>query len=157
MANSWTARVKIRWVDEDGYGHVNNAVYLNYLEEARDRLVDELLPETAYDFVIAHIGIDYRSEITHHDLEIDVESRLTGYGRSSVRTSEVIRKRDGTVAAEAETVLVARHPDGGGSRPLRDAEIASLAAAALHDDQSLVSDRAGPAARARSDPNGPTN
>ena len=29
-------RIEIRWRDVDAYGHVNNAVYLNYLEEARD-------------------------------------------------------------------------------------------------------------------------
>ena len=31
-------RIEIRWRDVDAYGHVNNAVYLNYLEEARDAL-----------------------------------------------------------------------------------------------------------------------
>ena len=31
-------RIKIRWRDMDAYGHVNNAVYLTYLEECRDRL-----------------------------------------------------------------------------------------------------------------------
>ena len=30
---------RIRWRDVDTYGHVNNAVYLNYLEECRDRWV----------------------------------------------------------------------------------------------------------------------
>ena len=113
-----TSRVKIRWADEDGYGHVNNAVYLNYLEEARDRLIDELFLEAAFDFVIVHIGIDYRSEITHRDLEVEVESHLVGYGTSSVRTAEVIRKLDGTVAAEAETVLVPRAADNTSSRTL---------------------------------------
>lgn len=124
-----TARVKIRWVDEDGYGHVNNAVYLNYLEEARDRLVDDLFGAGSYDYVIAHIGIDYRSEITHRDIEVDVESWVTGHGTSSVRTSEVIRKLDGTVAAQAETVLVPRDPDSGASRRLRVEEVLALRAA----------------------------
>src|SRR4051812_26116267 len=107
MGSRRTVRVKIRWADEDGYGHVNNAVYLNYLEESRDRVVDDLFPDSANDFVIARIAIDYRVEITHLDHEVDVETVLEGYGRSSVRTSEVIRKLDGTVAAEARTVMVA--------------------------------------------------
>ncbi|MEA2268861.1 MAG: acyl-CoA thioester hydrolase, partial [Solirubrobacteraceae bacterium] len=29
-------RIEIRWRDVDNYGHVNNAVYLTYLEEVRD-------------------------------------------------------------------------------------------------------------------------
>jgi len=32
----YTKRIEIRWRDMDGFGHVNNAVYLTYLEEARD-------------------------------------------------------------------------------------------------------------------------
>jgi acyl-CoA thioester hydrolase len=124
-----TVRVKIRWADEDGYGHVNNAVYLNYLEEARDRLVDDLFGEASYDFVIAHLGIDYKVEITHRDLEIEVDSWVTGHGTSSVRTAELIRKLDGTVAALSESVLVPRDADSGGSRRLRRAEVLALRAA----------------------------
>jgi acyl-CoA thioesterase FadM len=113
-------------VDEDGYGHVNNAVFLNYLEEARDMLLDDLFGESSLDFVIAHLGIDYRSEITHRDLVVGVESWVTGYGTSSVRTAEVIRKRDGTVAAEAETVVVPRDAALGRSRPLHPKELQAL-------------------------------
>jgi acyl-CoA thioester hydrolase len=113
----------------DAYGHVNNAVYLNFLEEARDRLVVGLFGSVAYDFVLAHVGIDYRHEVTQADGRVQVRSRLTGWGRSSVRTAEVLGLPDGTVAAEAEAVLVARDP-GGGSRPLTDAERARLEAAA---------------------------
>ena len=41
----------------DAYGHVNNAVYLNYLEECRDRLVDQLFgSQEAWDFVLVHVG-----------------------------------------------------------------------------------------------------
>ena len=29
--------IRVRWADMDAYRHVNNAVYLTYLEEARDR------------------------------------------------------------------------------------------------------------------------
>src|SRR4029079_15408617 len=29
-------QIEIRWRDQDAYGHVNNAVYLTYLEEVRD-------------------------------------------------------------------------------------------------------------------------
>ncbi len=110
----------------DAYGHVNNAVYLNYLEEARDRLVEELFGDDAYDLVIAHVSIDYRREITQDHGEVGVESTLAGWGRSSVRTQEVIRLPDGSVAAEGSAVLVARDPATGTSRPLTEAELARL-------------------------------
>jgi len=54
--------IPIRWRDVDNYGHVNNAVYLNYLEEARDRWALETLGPQV-DFVIVRIAIDYRREL----------------------------------------------------------------------------------------------
>src|SRR5262249_16140510 len=43
--------IRIRWRDVDNYGHVNNAVYLTYLEECRDRWVRETVG-AALEFVI---------------------------------------------------------------------------------------------------------
>jgi acyl-CoA thioester hydrolase len=122
-------RVRVRWADMDAYGHVNNAVYLNYLEEARDQLSVQLFGDSAYDIVIARVAIDFRDEVTQDDAEVTVRSELVGYGTSSVRTKETVFKRDGTVAAEGECVLVARDLDTKRSRPLNDAERAALDAA----------------------------
>ena len=127
--------IAIRWRDIDNYGHVNNAVYLNYLEECRDRLVEELFgTEEAWDFVLAHVSIDFRSELTQADGEVLVRCEVAGFGRSSVRTRERIEKRDGTVSAEAESVIVPRLRDGGG-RPLTEREREVL-------QQATVSSRA---------------
>jgi acyl-CoA thioester hydrolase len=118
--------IKIRWRDMDAYGHVNNAVYLNYLEEGRDRLVEQLFgPADAWDFVLAHVGIDFRHELTQADGVVSVSIEVAGFGRSSVRTRERIVKPDGTLAAEAEAVIVPRGPEGG-SRALTDDERAIL-------------------------------
>ncbi len=115
--------LRIRWRDMDNYGHVNNAVYLNYLEECRDRMVEELFGTTeAWDFVLAHVGIDFRNELTQADGEVIVRCEVAGFGRSSIRTRERIEKTDGTVAAEAEAVIVPRAPDEAASRPLTDDE-----------------------------------
>jgi acyl-CoA thioester hydrolase len=121
-------RIRIRWRDMDAYGHVNNAVYLNYLEEARDRWVQKVLGPVSdtWHFVLARVAIDFRSELTQDDEEIVVRCRLDSIGRTSVRTREEILMRDGTVSAESESVIVARHPDSGRSRPLTDEERATL-------------------------------
>jgi acyl-CoA thioester hydrolase len=118
--------IPIRWRDVDAYGHVNNAVFLNYLEEARDRLVESLFGARAWDFVIARVAIDYRSELNQMDREATVRCRVTGFGTSSVRTSEEVVKPDGIVSAEAESVVVPRDPATGGSRPLTEDEKAIL-------------------------------
>jgi acyl-CoA thioester hydrolase len=122
MVHPVEVKIPVRWADMDAYRHVNNGVYLNYLEEARDRLMDDVFGADAYDFVIAHVGIDFRDEVTQDDGEVVVRSRLDGYGRSSVRTSEVVLKPDGTVAAEGQCVLVPRDGTTSRSRPLTDAE-----------------------------------
>jgi acyl-CoA thioester hydrolase len=119
-------RIRVRWADMDAYGHVNNAVYLNYLEEARDQLSTQLFGRASYDIVIARVSVDFRAEVTQDDGEVLVRSELVGYGRSSVRTRETVVKLDGTVAAEGECVLVARDRQTGRSRPLTEAERAAL-------------------------------
>ena len=121
-------RIRIRWRDMDAYGHVNNAVYLNYLEEARDRWVQKVLGPVSdtWHFVLARVAVDFRNELTQDDEEIIVRCRLDSIGRASVRTREEILKRDGTVSAESESVIVARDPDSGRSRLLTDEERATL-------------------------------
>ena len=115
-------RIPIRWRDVDAYGHVNNAVFLNYLEEARDRLVENLFGEHALDFVIARVAIDYRSELKQNDREVTVSCRVTGFGSSSVQTAERVLAADGRLSAEAESVIVARDAETGRSRSLTHEE-----------------------------------
>jgi acyl-CoA thioester hydrolase len=124
------ARIRIRWRDMDAYGHVNNAVYLTYLEECRDAWAQALLASAdgSWDFVLAHIGIDYRRQLTQDDGEVLVRCRLSSIGRSSVKTREEIRTADGVVAADAEAVVVPRDPDADRSRPLTERERALLQA-----------------------------
>lgn len=131
--------IRVRWADMDAYQHVNNAVYLNYLEEARDTVMVGLFGPEALDFVLAHVDIDFRSEVTQDDGEVTVLSRVVGYGRSSVRSREVVRKPDGTVAAEGGAVVVPRDTATGRSRQLTAAEIA-LIDAELTADQTAGHD-----------------
>lgn len=122
-------RIPLRWRDMDAYGHVNNAVYLNFLEEARDAWVEEVLGPVADDvwhFVLARVAIDFRSELKQEDGEIVVRCRLGSIGRSSIRTREEIRKLDGTISAEAEAVIVPRDPTTGTSRTLTPEEREAL-------------------------------
>ncbi len=117
-------RVEIRWRDMDAYGHVNNAVYLTYLEWARDEWIQSVVGSVAdtWDFVLAHVEIDYRQELTQDDGAVIVRCRLDRIGTSSIRTREEIRKRDGTLSAEASAVIVPKDVKAGGSRPLTDQE-----------------------------------
>lgn len=124
----YEVRIDIRWRDIDAYGHVNNAVYLNYLEEARDAWVQKVLGPVAdtWDFVLARVAIDFRNELKQDDGAVLVRCRLESLGRSSVRTREEVLKLDGSIAAEAASVIVARDPGTKRSRALADVERAAL-------------------------------
>ena len=125
-------RIEIRWRDMDAYGHVNNAVYLNYLEEARDAWVQSVLGGVSdtWDFVLAHVEVDFRSEVTQEDGAVLVRCGLDSVGRSSIRTREAVVKLDGTISAEAAAVIVPRDRDAGRSRPITDEERSVLDAEA---------------------------
>jgi acyl-CoA thioester hydrolase len=121
-------RVELRWRDMDAYGHVNNAVYLNYLEEARDAWIQKVLGTVTdtWDFVLARVAIDFKQELKQEDGAVLVRCGLDSPGSSSVRTREEIVKQDGTISAVAESIIVARDPRIGGSRPLNEAEREAL-------------------------------
>ena len=126
--------IVVRWADMDAYQHVNNAVYLNYFEEARDDLMADMFGAEALDFVLAHVDIDFRNELTQGDGVVQVLSRVTGFSRSSVRSREIVRKADGTLASEGGAVIVPRDPATRRSRPLTADEISRL-------EQELEADR----------------
>ena len=121
-------QIEIRWRDQDAYGHVNNAVYLTYLEEVRDEWLERALGDSgdAWGYVTARVAIDFRRELTQDDEAVVARLWLTRIGTSSVTTREEIVTVGGELAAEAEAVLVARDTETGRSRPLSDVERAAL-------------------------------
>ena len=125
-------REQIRWSDVDAYGHVNNAVYLNYLEEARDRWFRATLGD-AFGFVVVRVAIDFRSELSLEDEEVVVSCRGAGYGSSSIRTREEVRRPDGSLAAESESVTVKHDDLSRRSVPLTQTERAALDASIAGD------------------------
>ena len=119
----YTKRVEIRWRDMDAFKHVNNSVYLTYLEETRDEWFLAVLGNGLLlnDFVLARCAIDFRSPLTQDDGEVDVQVRCTRVGTSSVTMAErVTSVQDGRLAAEAESVVVHTDSATGKSRPLTD-------------------------------------
>ena len=121
-------RIEIRWRDMDAFGHVNNAVYLTYFEEARDEWMEKVIGPSSdvWDFVLARVAVDFRHELNQSDDQVVVTVRLVKIGTSSITTREQLARRDGVVAAEAESVMVSRDRDSVKARPLTEAERAAL-------------------------------
>lgn len=118
--------VTVRWRDFDALGHVNNAVFLTFLETGRDRFFHALVGDTFLDLVLVRLEIDFKAEIPMGTEEVLVSCRATGIGRTSMRTQEQILLPGGVVAAVSETVIVARDAATRSSRPWTEEERAIL-------------------------------
>ncbi|MFA6938547.1 MAG: acyl-CoA thioesterase [Treponema sp.] len=103
----YTSELTVRSYECDSYKHVNNAVYLNYLEYGRMEYLHQIkfdyngLVAKGYYLYVTHIDIHYKSSAFLDDkLFIDVEP--TKLGKASGTFHQTIRKEDGTVCAEAD-------------------------------------------------------
>lgn len=110
----------VRSYECDFLGHVNNAVYLNYLEYARHELMRDIgtsledLREKGFSLVVARIGIDYRREARMNE-KLDIVTRPIQRNRTSGVFRQTILRGEDTVA-EADVTWVCL--DSGG-RPTR--------------------------------------
>ena len=125
-----TVRIGVRWRDLDMLGHLNQAVYHEFLEEARAELFRSLGGDTLDAFVLARVELDYRREVRRDDGHVDVVARPVSVGRSSVTVAHDVVLPDGTVAASGQSVRVAWAMSARGSRPLREDERERLLGAA---------------------------
>jgi acyl-CoA thioesterase FadM len=116
-------RIPIRWRDADALGHVNNAVYLTYLEEL---LAVVLGPALGDDYVTARVEMDFRSEIRLGEKEVTGSASVEKIGTTSLTVGATLARSDGETALDARLVLVAWDPEQRRSRPLTDAEKQAL-------------------------------
>ncbi len=101
--------IEVRFRDLDALGHVNNAVLVTLLEQARFYWWRGWLGERGFEtegFLIARIEVDYRRPIRMDD-EVRVELRCTRIGTTSFDlVYRVFRAQDQALLAEAKTVQV---------------------------------------------------
>ena len=105
----------LRWSDMDAFGHVNNVVFLRYLEEARiDFMFTQAAEAGADEFaggsVVARHEIDYLKPLIHRPAPVTVETWVTHVGAASLTVSYEIKDYDDegheTVYVRASTVVV---------------------------------------------------
>jgi acyl-CoA thioester hydrolase len=104
-SGDWLIRLRliVRFRDCDPYGHVNNAVYLTYLENARFGL---WRAQGVEGVILARAEVDYRAQATYGD-ELEVRVRLEGFGRTSFRYEyEIVDVTTGQLVLAAKTVQV---------------------------------------------------
>ena len=105
-------------------GHVNNAVYLTYLEEARFAYWRSIwgaemgAPGTP-TVILARAEIDYRKAAAYGDV-LEVRLALEKIGRTSITSTYEILTDRGELVANARTVLVAYDYAKGEPVPIAD-------------------------------------
>ncbi len=110
--------LKVRSYECDLYGHVNNAVYLNYLEAARVEFLQALdlslgtLQKMGFLLPIVRIEIDYLRPLFPGDLA-EVSVKWVSRGRSSAEFEQVVvHKKSGKPAARARVTWVSTDLQG---------------------------------------------
>ena len=119
-------RIALRWRDMDMLGHLNQAVYHEYLEEGRAALMASLGEGNRFPFVLARVELDYHAEVRRAHREVEVVARVERVGNSSLTVSHDVVLPDGTVAASGSSVFVAWDVEARGSRALTDGEREAL-------------------------------
>ena len=111
MLPKFSHRIEVRFRDCDAMGHVNNAIYFTYFEQARIVLADTMglrrsLEQAGFGLILAHASCDYRAQVLFGDV-VDVRVTVTAIGRSSFTSEyEVRRVKDDSVVATGKSVQV---------------------------------------------------
>ncbi|UYQ62171.1 acyl-CoA thioesterase [Streptomyces peucetius] len=103
----------LRWSDMDAFGHVNNVVFLRYLEEARIDFMFRLAPgDGSPSFsggsVVARHEIDYVRPLVHRHEPVIIESWVTKINAASLTIAYEVKEADDPtkVYVRASTVVV---------------------------------------------------
>jgi acyl-CoA thioester hydrolase len=117
---AFSTDMEVQLRDIDRLNHVNNAVVVTYLQQARIEYLDELVGyvDQETDVVVATQEMEY-----HHPIEwgdtVTIDVRVTDVGTSSVAVEYRVRVGE-TVCVTATTVLVAFDRDAQSSVSLPD-------------------------------------
>jgi acyl-CoA thioester hydrolase len=99
--------VEVRFRDTDAMGHVNNAVYLSYLEVARQKYWREVMGLEDFrkvDLILVRSEIDYRSPVITGET-VRVHLKITRLGNSSFDFAYRVEEAgSGRLVAEAKSV-----------------------------------------------------
>jgi len=106
----WT-KVSTRWIDMDGFRHLNHAAYLSYMETARLHFYEFL----GYDMhrwdqktstILASMEVDYLKQAAH-PADFDVGQCVSRVGNKSFDISTAVFKEgDNSPIVQAKFILV---------------------------------------------------
>ena len=103
--------MSIRYADMDSLGHVNNARYMTYFEQARITYINDLNlwdgQPTGVGMIVARATIDFKLALRMSDGIVDIWTRCSRLGTKSFDMQHhLIRTSDGALAATGQVVVV---------------------------------------------------
>ena len=111
----YTDKQYVRWDDLDAIGHVNNARYLTYAQEARFAMLG------LFNMVVARAEVDFKAPINEGNIYVDVTIWIEAIGQSSFTMVYEI-SGEGTLFAKIKTVQVTVTDDTKSSRLITDVQ-----------------------------------
>ena len=123
----YTDKQFVRWDDIDAFGHVNNAKYLTYIQEARFQwsfyqYAAKNEKPTLVEMVVARNEIDYIVPIYEGGRFYDINLWVESIGNTSFVLGYEVVGEDGTIHAKVKSVQVAVSMETKKSRPITDTE-----------------------------------
>jgi acyl-CoA thioester hydrolase len=123
----YTDKQFVRWDDIDAFGHVNNAKYLTYIQEARFQwsyyqYASKNEKPTLVEMVVARNEIDYIVPIYEGGLFYDVNLWVESIGNTSFVLGYEVVGPDGTIHAKVKSVQVVVSMETKKSRPITETE-----------------------------------
>lgn len=114
--------IQIRFNDIDMLGHLNNSVYLEYMDLAKTRYFQAVLGDKfewgTIGLVIVNINCDF-CQPTFIDDKIEVVTAVTSIGdKSLVLEQQVVSLDDGSLRCHCRTVMVGFDPATNSSMPI---------------------------------------
>lgn len=100
-------KIRVRFSDTDKNGHVNNAVYATYMEEARIDFLDTLFSQNKLGLILASSKIDYRAQTFYPEhLYVITYLWITKIGNRSFDCFCEIRSEDGKLLCDGTATVV---------------------------------------------------
>jgi acyl-CoA thioester hydrolase len=101
--------LEIRFADIDKMGHVNNAKYLTYFEQARmcyfEKVVGEKFDWSEEGIILAKAEIDFIFPLKLEH-KIQIQTKCTKLGNKSFDLEYIVNTIDQQVAAKGKTIMV---------------------------------------------------
>ncbi|AKK11685.1 acyl-CoA thioesterase [Corynebacterium uterequi] len=126
--NVHTMTVPVRWSDFDRYGHVMNANYIEFAQEARLAFAQEHFYNQGHPFAayVRRLEVDFFRPIQPDTREVTVETFVADVGDTSFTTRQEIKDRQGKTTCVVTCVQVTMDLATQAPRSLTEKEVMIL-------------------------------